>query len=326
MTNQTAPIAFFCFNRPDKTKLALAALAENDLANESEIFIFCDGPRNIKDLEKIYEVHKVIDSISGFKKKTIIKRELNYGCQSSIISGINYIFEHNKSIIVVEDDIITAKNFLKFSNEALNFYHDEQSVWCVSGFNYPKNILKYPKSFKEDIFFVKARSSSWGWATWKDRWQKIDFEIKDFDEFSRNKKLIKSFNQAGANLFDILRMQKQGRISAWDIQMCYAMFKNNGYTVHTLKPITKNIGFDEGATHTSEKSDIANFEFDAVSEIKLKKIEEIKNNKLAENAYIKYHQDPFFITKWFKSKKKRKNLQWLLIGFVIAETLNYLLK
>ncbi len=317
-----APIAFFCFNRADKTREVLQALALNNLATESELFIFCDGPRNIRDLAALQEVYKVIDNIRGFKNIHIVKRQINHGSQFSIIYGINSILENHDSVIVVEDDIITSKDFLKFSNQALEFYKEEKNVWCISGFNYPKHLISYPNSYKEDVFFVLGKNSSWGWCTWKDRWQNIDFEVKDYAEFIKNKKQIKSFNRAGSNMADMLRMQKQGRINAWDIQMSYTMFKNNGYTVHTIKPITKNIGFDASGTHTNDESDIANFEFEDFSNFKLKKLSEIENNNIAEEAYLKYHRDPFFLIKWAKSKKKRKNFKWLALGFIIAEALN----
>jgi len=309
-----APIAFFCFNRADKTKAVLEALAKNDLASESEIFIFCDGPRNIKDLPKIKEVHDVIDNISGFKKTHIIKREINHGSQFSIIYGINSVLEKHDSIIVVEDDIITAPSFLKFLNHSLEFYKNEKNIWCLTGFNYPKNLLTLPKNYAEDIFFVRDKNASWGWATWKDRWQKIDFELKDFGDFIKDKKRTKEFNRAAGNMVEMLRFQKEGKI----IQMAYAMFKNKAYTMHPVKTLVKNIGFDESATHTASNMDLANFEFEDFTDFRLKKLSKIPNNFLAEEAYIKFHRDPFFLVRWFKSKKKRRNLKWMLVGVLIG--------
>lgn len=317
-----APIVFFCFNRADKTKMTLEALAHNDLARDSEIFIFCDGPRNIKDLAAIKAVHSVIDSCTGFKKIQITKREINHGSQFSIIFGIQSVLENHGSIIVVEDDIITAKDFLNFTNQALDFYRDEKNVWCISGFNYPKNIIKFPSDYSDDVFFVHGKNSSWGWGTWRDRWQKIDFEIKDYEEFAKNKKLIKAFNRTGGNMFDMLRLQKENRINAWDIQMSYAMFKNDGYTVHSAKPLVKNIGFDASGTHTISDLDFTNFEFEDFSKFKLKNLNNLNNNDVAEQAYLSPHHDPFFLIKWYKSKKRRRNFKWLLAGFLLAELLH----
>ena len=319
---KNAPIAFFCFNRADKTKIVLEALLLNDLAQDSEIFIFCDGPRNIKDLAAIKSVREVVDSLSGFKKIHVTKREVNHGSQFSIIFGIQSVLENHDSVIVVEDDIIAAKDFLNFTNRSLDFYQGEKDVWCVSGFNYPKNLIKFPENYSDDVFFVQGKSSSWGWGTWRDRWQKIDFEIKDYAEFAKNKKLIKAFNRAGGNMFDMLRLQKENRINAWDIQMSYSMFKNSGYTVHSSKPLTKNIGFDSSGTHTISDLDFVNFAFEDFSDFKLKKLSELTNNASAEAAYLSFHRDPFFLLKWARSQKKRKNFKWLAVGFLLAELLH----
>jgi len=324
LQNQLSPIAFFCFNRADKAKEVLTALSKNDFAQDSEIYIFCDGPRNIKDLAKIKEVHQVIDGFSGFKKINIVKREINHGSQFSIIYGINSVLENHDSVIVVEDDIITAKGFLKFTNQALQFYKDEKNIWCVTGFNYPKNLITFPQNYEEDIFFVRGKNSSWGWGTWKDRWQKIDFEVKDFDQFIKNKTLVSEFNRPSSNMSEMLRFQKEGRINAWDIQMAYAMFKEGGYTIHPVKTLTKNIGFDASGTHTVSDLNLSNFEFENSADFKFKKLSEISNNAAAEKSYIDFHRDPFFLVKWAKSKKKRRNLKWFLAGVIFATLVNFL--
>lgn len=321
-----APIAFFCFNRADKTKQVLDALAQNDFASQSEIFVFCDGPRNIRDLPKLKEVHQVIDKISGFKKVHVVKREINHGVKNSIVSGINEVLENHQNIIIVEDDILCAKSFLRFINECLDFYENDQKVWCITGFNYPKKILTFPQNYHEDIFFVRGRSSSWGWGTWKNRWQKTDFDISDFDKFISSKENIKNFNKSGSSLTEMLCQQKTGKIDTWDIQISYAMFKNNGYTLHPIKTLVKNIGFDASATHTISDLDLVNFEFEDFTNFKLKKFSEITQNHLAEKTYTDFHQNPFFLVKWLKSKKRRRNFKWFLLGVLLAEITNYLLR
>ena len=318
-----ATIAFFCFNRADKTKEVLNALSKNELAADSEIFIFCDGPRNVRDFDKIKEVYEVIEAPWGFKKINIIKREINHGVRFSIVSGINQVLESHDSLIVVEDDIITDKNFLKFLNESLNFYQNQQNVWCVTGFNFPKNLIKFPSQYREDIFFVKGKTCPWGWATWKNRWQKIDFEIQDFDQFIKDKKLVKEFNRSGGNMAELLRFQKEGKVQTWDIQMSYAMFKNGGYCVHPVKTLVKNIGFDDSGTHTKSDLNLTNFEFENFSDWTIKTLEKIPNNNLAEASYINFHKDDIVFVKWFKSPKRRRNFKWMLVGIVFCELIHF---
>ena len=51
-------------------------------------------------------------------------------------------------------------------NEALNKYESNKKVWHISGWNYDIKILN-----QYDAYFGK-HISSWGWATWRDRFIK----------------------------------------------------------------------------------------------------------------------------------------------------------
>ncbi len=86
---KTAPIAYFTYNRPQHTKISLDALKKNELASESEIIIFSDGPKNNDiDKKKVDEVRNIVNELTGFKKKIIIFRENNYGLYKNFVSGI----------------------------------------------------------------------------------------------------------------------------------------------------------------------------------------------------------------------------------------------
>ena len=56
-----APIALFCYNRIDHLKKTVEALQNNILAKDSDLFIFCDGPKSEKDLVKVKEVQDFAD-------------------------------------------------------------------------------------------------------------------------------------------------------------------------------------------------------------------------------------------------------------------------
>lgn len=312
-----APIILFCYNRADKTKRVLEDLAKNNLAKESDLFIFCDGPRNEDGLKKITEVHKVIDSVTGFKTINITKRTLNRGLSKSVICGVGEVLEKYEKVIVLEDDICVAKNFLDFMNQALNVYESDKRVFTISGFNF-HNYHK-PKDYQEDIFFFKGRNSSWGWAIWKDRWQEVDFDVKDYESFKNDKQQQADFNQAGSNLCEILKMQMEKKVDTWDIQMTYTMFKKGAYCLFPVRTLVKNVGFDNSGIHCSNNDSMSNFEFSEVSlrELKFKSIDEIKNNELAANNYLKAFNHNFSNKKLFSSKKILR-IKYIVIGMILT--------
>ena len=54
-----APVVVFAFNRSDLLKNTLDSLKTNPLANETNLYIFIDGPRNDADTDKINQVKQI---------------------------------------------------------------------------------------------------------------------------------------------------------------------------------------------------------------------------------------------------------------------------
>ncbi|GAA0486560.1 glycosyltransferase [Salinibacillus aidingensis] len=247
MNNSWAPIILFVYNRPENTLKTLEALKNNNLAQESELYIYSDGPKKHEDLKKVEEVRNIINDIKGFKSVYIYCYEENQGLANSVINGVTKVFKNYDKVIVLEDDLLTSKNFLTFINEALNFYKFDNDIWSISG--YTPN-LSFPDSYQSNIY-VSPRASSWGWGTWKDRWKLIDWDIKDYHEFKNNGKSRRLFNYAGNDLSPMLDDQIKGIIDSWAIRWCYNQFKLNKLTVYPRQSFVVNIGFDNDATHGS---------------------------------------------------------------------------
>lgn len=181
-----APITLFVYNRPDHTNKTIEALKKNKFAKESELFIFSDGPKKQEDASKVKEVRKYLKTIDGFNDVFIKESEKNKGLANSIISGVTEVINKYRKVIVLEDDLITSPVFLEYMNFLLNRYEAEKKVYSVTGYNHPEKIMKIPKDYKYDIYF-NPRASSWSWGTWKDRWDNVDWEVKDFeDSFRKN--------------------------------------------------------------------------------------------------------------------------------------------
>ena len=238
-----SPIAFFVYNRPFHTKKSIESLVRNNLAGNSDLFIFSDAAKDDSVLEDVKEVRKFIKTISGFKNIEIIEREKNLGLANSIINGVTSVIERYGKVIVIEDDLICSTNFLRFINEALEFYEDKKKIFSVTGYNYPERLMKIPRNYNYDVYFC-PRCSSWGWGTWKDRWEKADWKLKNIDEFLKNKKLRKEYSYSGEDKIDMLIAQIQGKIDSWATRWEYTQFINNGYTVYPVKSFINNIGFD----------------------------------------------------------------------------------
>ena len=247
-----APIVLFVYNRPWHTKQTVEALQKNELAKESELFIYCDEAKNEDAGKSVDEVREYIDKVDGFKKVTIIKREKNWGLADSIIDGVTKIVNEYGKIIVLEDDMVTSPYFLKFMNEALEFYKDEKKVWHISGWNYPIDT-----DGLDDVFLWRLMNC-WGWATWADKWEYFEKDIdKTISKFS--KKDIMIFNLDGYELYwNQVILNKNNKINTWAVFWYATIFKQNGLCLNPSQTYVENIGHDGSGIHCGESDSYSN--------------------------------------------------------------------
>lgn len=243
-----APIIVFAYNRPNHLKRTLEALAKNEEAVSSELYIFIDGSKTLNDKKNNDEVYCVaLKYCEGFFKNVVIRKsEVNRGLAKSIIAGVGEIINKYGRVIVTEDDSVCAPSYLSFMNEALDYYQDKSSIWSIGGYTVP---IEIPEDYVHDVILTQ-RSSSYAWATWKDRWNKIDWEVKDYKTFQWDFHLRAEFNEWGNDRSSMMDDQMRGRVNSWAIRFDYAMFKNGMFNVFPKRSLIQNIGHDGSGTHS----------------------------------------------------------------------------
>lgn len=286
-----APIILFVYNRPEHTKKTLESLKINELASDSSLFIFSDGSKKEDDKKSVDEARKYVSNISGFKEINIILREKNLGLANSVISGVTEVIDKFGKAIVLEDDIVTSKYFLTFMNEALDFYEPDKKIYSISGYNFP---IKIPESYRHQIY-ISTRPSSWGWATWKDRWEKAIWNPEQVLDLVNHKLLNQFLDNAGKDLSPMLLKSLEGRINSWAVKWVFTHIYSQSFSLFPTKSLTKNIGADATGTNFIKRTnkydveinaDFKRFEFS--NDLKLNEdiIEQIK--KLVRPGIISY--------------------------------------
>lgn len=244
---QTAPILLFTYKRLDTLRQTVEALKKNILANESELFIFSDGAKHDQDRYIVEEVRDYIKTISGFKAVNIINAPANKGLATSIIDGVNLVFERFERVIVLEDDLSTTSNFLAFMNQCLEKYEHDHDAFSISGYSFNLGVSKVDSN---DAYFIN-RGWSWGWATWKSRWENVDWQVTDYSTFRLDSSARKAFSKGGSDLNKMLDSQMNGDLDSWAIRWFYYQFKISGLTIYPVFSKVFNNGFDQFATHTN---------------------------------------------------------------------------
>jgi hypothetical protein len=101
------------------------------------LYIFCDGPKegtSQADIERIKAVRRLVREENWVGKIYIKESKTNRGLARSIIDGVTEVIEKYGRVIVLEDDLELSSGFLKYMNDALEFYNDEERVMHISGF------------------------------------------------------------------------------------------------------------------------------------------------------------------------------------------------
>lgn len=294
-----APVVVFVYNRPWHTAQTLNALAQNELAHETVLYIFADGAKKDASqdvVDNIQKTREIIKSKQWCKEVHIVERDHNAGLAAAIVSGVTDIINRYGKIIVLEDDIVTSKGFLKYMNTALDVYEQEKRVFHISGYMYPLK-LKMPATLFLNVV------TPWGWATWKERWMHYN---DDSGELLKQLYNAPFFNQLNYNagfgheFYDQLKANVNGTLHTWAVKWHTSIFLQQGFCLHPGKSLVNNIGFDNSGTHCGNEGNYAPGTLaDAVPVVK---------NKLEQRRDVlkKFHE--FYLA----TKGKRKPPHFLI--------------
>ena len=245
------PILLMTYRRPDNTKRILDIIKN---FNKGNIFVFNDGLKFLahKDNHK-----KTRNVILNFKKKNninIIFSKKNLTQKYNLPFAISKVFKKFDRVIILEDDCIPNKSFFKFCNLLLERYKDDNRISQISG----NNFLNY-KKFKrrnDDSYFFSNFTSSWGWATWKNRWENsYDSEISLWPKIKKEKWLSDIFNNKKSVEFWSKAFDRRFKNldDDWDRPWTFANLINNRLSIFPNKNLICNIGDDNSALHSNPK-------------------------------------------------------------------------
>lgn len=245
-----APIVLFVYNRPRHTQEVLQSLSQCKYAKDICLYIFSDAAKKPAAEEAVNQVRSIIADpqwTASFKQVIITKAEKNKGLANSVITGVTKVINEYGSVIVIEDDNHLSEDFIDYMCRGLEFYEKNQKIGFISGYTVP---IRIPEDYKHDVF-IMGRGSSYSWATWKDRWDLVDWEMRDYETFRKDFKARARFNEYGDERSSLLDSQMAGRVDSWAIRFSYAMFKHNYFSVLPVKTRVENIGFDGTGVHNT---------------------------------------------------------------------------
>ena len=243
-------ILFITYKRLDTTKQAFEAIKK---AKPQNIYISSNFGKNKEEVKKVIEVRAYLEKNIDWKcKVSKLYRTKYLSAKLSISGAIDWFFENEEQGIILEDDCLPSQSFFWFCEELLERYKEDMRVGQISGDNFQKGVKR-----GESDYYFSVHSHVWGWASWANRWKNYDVDLNSFDDA---KFIEEVFNKKSSKKYwiDIFKKMKIKSVDTWDYQWTFALWKAKQLTVLPNINLIENIGFGEGAAHTTEKSEFAN--------------------------------------------------------------------
>lgn len=276
-----APVLLVVYNRPEHTKRVLRDFLLQPESIHTPLYIISDGGG-----KGVREVRKICQELSyGHPQITLWCQNEHKGLAANVIEGVQQVLSLHDSIIVIEDDLRLSPYFLRWMNDSLQLYADAKQIAHLHGGTfYTSPQLPHNHALRF--------AGSWGWATWKDRWNTLwepDGE-KLLKEILARPDLRKHFDYGGFMKFTrMLRHQTLGLNNSWAIRWHASLLLNGKLSINSNPPLVSNDGFDGSGTHASAddryNTGVCPYPLYSLSTSKIPLEEDPKSRKLLLNYY-----------------------------------------
>lgn len=247
-------VLVIAWRRPTETKRLLDVIAG---IKPKKLYFACDGARKDRpdEASRVREVRSLIKNVDWDCELRTLFAENNQGCRKGVNRAIDWFYRHEEEGIILEDDCIPALCFFSFCSVMLKRYKDDKRIWSISGTRFSDAMT----SERESYYFSRY-THSWGWATWRDRWNCHDKDMGYWMDRKARRRVSESFSTKSEwrhwrKIWHELYFRSKP--DTWDYQWSFSARVEGALTVIPRVSMVTNIGFGEDATHTGGISNLA---------------------------------------------------------------------
>jgi hypothetical protein len=254
-------VLFLVFNRPEPTARVFAAIRA---ARPPRLYVAADGARvgRAGEAERCEATRRIATAVDWPCEVCHLFREENLGCKQAVSQAIDWFFSHEEEGIVLEDDCLPHATFFEFCEHMLERYRDDDRIALVSGDNF-----QFGRTYGKSSYYFSRYAHIWGWASWRRFWQHYDRNLSVWPEYRDTGGLLRVSGLSATEArhwVGNLDAVAAGRIDTWDFQLQFAMWYRSMVSILPQCNLIQNIGFGEGATHTTAGSKFANLSVQAL--------------------------------------------------------------
>ena len=257
-----SPVVFLIFRRPDLTAKVFERIRQ---AQPKQLLIIADGPRNDTESLLCNQARAITEVIDWDCKVFRHYSDINLGCRKRVSSGLNWAFEQVEEAIILEDDCLPHPSFFKYCQDLLEYYREDERIWCISGDNFQDGQWRGDGSY-----YFSNYNHCWGWASWRRAWEKYDYSLSNWQKIKDGKYLSNILDSKLEVKYwhDIFEeLYANGIPNTWDYAWTLTCWQNSGLTILPNVNLVSNIGFRGDGTHIMEDSQFANLTTQDIDEI-----------------------------------------------------------
>lgn len=288
-----APVLIPTLNRHVHLKRCVESLARCTHADKTELVIGLDYPSSDKYREGWEKISEYVDTITGFKKVTILRAESNIGATENFNILQEYAKAHYQTFILSEDDNEFSPCFLDYIDKGLTKYWDDERITAICGYNYPVDMGAYDKNI-----YAHHQYSAWGVAFWSHKWQPLTATYAN-KILKSPAKALKVLRTEARMFYVLMSMVAQKQRWGDTLRVVHNIVENR-YSIFPTLSLCRNLGHDGSGLHCGgsagdnnniyhqqQISDAMTFDFDdiPIREAKLPSLKRFFKIPLREKLY-----------------------------------------
>ena len=243
-----SPVLLITYKRLDTTIRVLDAIRH---AKPNKLYLSSNIGRSEKENILVNNVRQYIETNVDWPCELVtLYRTEHLSAKDSISGAIDWFFEHEKMGIILEDDCVPSVSFFSFCEQLLVRYQNDMRVWHIGG----TCVLNDDVFDNDESYYFSHFNHIWGWASWANRWNKYDANIPLLAKFKSEKRIENLHNDYLLNKFWINNFEAvaESKVDTWDYQWYFTTWINGGISIVPTSNLISNVGFGDGATHTSD--------------------------------------------------------------------------
>ena len=256
ISKNKVPILVIAYRRHDILRRLLDCLP-----NDRHIYICVDGPCIPAHEQDVDLVRNLVDE---FLRQNhfcaVLIREENFGGPIGIPMAIDWAFEHEDEICILEEDCIPTHLAFTYIDRIFPFLHGSEIVAGAT----LNNFIAARFGRKFDSPFLSIYGHIWGWAITKNAWFMLrpSPEIISSLRFQISRKALKEmlYRKLPGDFFAQLYWRRifesilDGSRYHWDYAFLLRLWCSDLYFVAPPCNLVSNIGFDERSENCKIKS------------------------------------------------------------------------